>query len=223
MIVAERLNQIRKSKKLSQGDIEKRTGLLHCYISRVENGHMIPAIEAGEKMARTMEIPMYQFYDGDEKPPVLKLADSEIGWGTKGKDAKTLDRFRRLLRRTSPADQNEFVTQSDNHHAECYVTGLSDSTIFEERVIQECDRWLKGEPDAEVTEPTDFYLALKLIKAAIIQAKTSYTVQGAIAEYSRYVGLVPADQRTRYDARWQASRKDSSSWTPVQPFNLNRT
>src|SRR5579864_320285 len=45
MIVGERLKTIRETKKLSQGDIERRTGLLRCYISRVENGHTVPAIE----------------------------------------------------------------------------------------------------------------------------------------------------------------------------------
>jgi transcriptional regulator with XRE-family HTH domain len=58
-------------KRLSQGDIEKRTGLLRCYISRVENGHTVPAIETLEKLARAMEVPPYQlFYDGD-KPSKL--------------------------------------------------------------------------------------------------------------------------------------------------------
>ena len=72
MVIADRLRALREEKKLSQGDIEKRTGLLRCYISRVENGHTIPAIETLEKMARAMEVPLYQlFYDGDEKPPKL--------------------------------------------------------------------------------------------------------------------------------------------------------
>jgi len=110
MIITERLKEIRKSKKLSQGDIEKRTGLLRCYISRVENGHTVPAIETLEKLANAMEIPMYKlFYDGDEKPPVFKMPQSETGWGTTGEDAKTLGRFRRLLQRTSPADQHLLI------------------------------------------------------------------------------------------------------------------
>ena len=45
MIIGDRLRQLREEKQLSQGDIEKRTGLLRCYISRVENGHTVPAIE----------------------------------------------------------------------------------------------------------------------------------------------------------------------------------
>ncbi len=48
MIIGDRLRALREDKKLSQGDIEKRTGLLRCYISRVENGHGIPAIETLE-------------------------------------------------------------------------------------------------------------------------------------------------------------------------------
>ena len=44
MIIGDRLRAMREEKKLSQGDIEKRTGLLRCYISRVENGHTVPAI-----------------------------------------------------------------------------------------------------------------------------------------------------------------------------------
>ena len=93
MIIGDRLRALREDKKFSQGDIEKRTGLLRCYISRVENGHTVPAIETLEKMARALEVPLYQlFYDGEE-PPVLpnllkrKSAD-EIVWGSAGKEAR---------------------------------------------------------------------------------------------------------------------------------------
>jgi transcriptional regulator with XRE-family HTH domain len=105
MVIAERLKSLREQKKMSQGDIEKRTGLLRCYISRVENGHTVPAIETLEKMARAMEVPMYVlFYDG-EKPPAPELPKIGGGnWGSSGRDARTLGRFRRLLRRTSKAD-----------------------------------------------------------------------------------------------------------------------
>ena len=74
MIIGDRLREMREAKQFSQCDIEKRTGLLRCYISRVENGHTVPAIETLEKMARALEIPMYQFfYDSDEPPNVLNL------------------------------------------------------------------------------------------------------------------------------------------------------
>jgi len=110
VIIGDRLRSIREDKKLSQGDVEKRTGLLRCYISRVENGHTVPAVETIEKFARALEIPMYQlFYDGD-KPPALpnlprrKTAD-EIAWGSTGKDARYLSRFRRLLAKTTDRDR----------------------------------------------------------------------------------------------------------------------
>jgi len=68
MIIGDRLRALREEKKLSQGDIEKRTGLLRCYISRVENGHTVPAIETLEKLARALECPLYQlFYDGESR------------------------------------------------------------------------------------------------------------------------------------------------------------
>jgi transcriptional regulator with XRE-family HTH domain len=51
------------------GDIEKRMGLLRYYVSRVEHGHTVPAIETLEKIARALECPLYQlFYEGEEPP-----------------------------------------------------------------------------------------------------------------------------------------------------------
>jgi len=55
MVICYRLRTLREGKKLSQGDIEKRTRLLRCYISRVENGHTVPTVETLEKMARALE------------------------------------------------------------------------------------------------------------------------------------------------------------------------
>ena len=79
MDIAERLHELRESKNLSQGDIEKRTGLLRCYISRVENGHTVPSIETLEKLARALEVPMYQlFYDGEEPPAMPDLFESAL-------------------------------------------------------------------------------------------------------------------------------------------------
>ncbi len=110
MIIGDRLRALREEKKLSQGDIEKRTGLLRCYISRVENGHTVPAIETLEKMARALEVPLYQlFYDGEEPPelpnlPKRKTSD-EIAWGSSGKQARFLTRFRRVLSRVDDGDR----------------------------------------------------------------------------------------------------------------------
>ncbi len=110
MVIADRLKELREEKHLSQGDIEKRTGLLRCYISRVENGHTIPAIETLEKLARALEIPMYQlFYDGEEPPALPKLPKrntaEDTAWGNEGKDGRVLHRFRALLGRIKKSDR----------------------------------------------------------------------------------------------------------------------
>jgi transcriptional regulator with XRE-family HTH domain len=70
----------RLQKGMSQGDIEKRTGLLRCYLSRVENGHTVPSIETLQKIAGALELPLSQMFD--EQPvrevPGLSLDEDEI-------------------------------------------------------------------------------------------------------------------------------------------------
>ena len=110
MIIGDRLREIRIQRDLTQGDVEQRTGLLSCYISRVENGHTIPSVETIEKFARALEIPLYQvFYDG-ETPlnlthlPGRKTSD-DLAWGSKGKDARFLNKLRGLLSKTGQEDR----------------------------------------------------------------------------------------------------------------------
>jgi transcriptional regulator with XRE-family HTH domain len=110
VIIGERLRALREEKKFSQGDIEKKTGLLRCYVSRVENGHTVPSVETLEKFARALEVPMYQlFYDGEEAPKLPNLPKrksvEDIAWGSNGKDARSLYQFRRLLARTEETDR----------------------------------------------------------------------------------------------------------------------
>ena len=110
MIIGDQLRAMREEKQLSQGDIEKRTGLLRCYISRVENGHTVPAIETLEKMARALEVPMYRlFYDGEEPPKLPNLpkrkSSDDIAWGSSGKDARYLGKLRRLLAKSEDGDR----------------------------------------------------------------------------------------------------------------------
>jgi transcriptional regulator with XRE-family HTH domain len=110
MIIGDRLRELREGKKLSQGDIEKRTGLLRCYISRVENGHTVPAIETLEKLARALEVPLYHlFYEGDQPPKLpnlLKRATSDaIVWGSSGKHAAYLHKLTKCLSKTGDPDR----------------------------------------------------------------------------------------------------------------------
>src|SRR5258708_5174040 len=117
MIIGDRLRTLREGKKFSQGDIEKKTGLLRCYVSRVENGHTVPSVETLEKFARALEVPMYQlFYDGEEPPklpnlPKRKSAD-DVAWGSRDKDAHLLAQFCRLFSRL---EDNDLVTHRVTH------------------------------------------------------------------------------------------------------------
>ena len=111
MIISDRLRAVREAKSLPQGDIEERTGWLRCYISRVENGDTVPAIETLEKIARALEVPLYQIFYGGEEPPELpnlpkRRTAADIAWGSSGKDARLLFRLRRLLSRVNQRDRN---------------------------------------------------------------------------------------------------------------------
>ena len=114
MIIADRLRTLREEKNFTQGEIETRTGLLRTYVSRVENGHAVPSVETLEKLARALEVPIYQlFYDGEEplklpNIPKRKTAD-DTAWGSTGKDARWLNKFRRLLSRTEERDRKVLI------------------------------------------------------------------------------------------------------------------
>ena len=110
MIVGERLRLLREDKKLSQGDIERRTGMLRCYISRVENGHTVPSVETLEKFARALEIPIYQLFYDEAEPPTIpsflkRKRPSETLWGDAGKSARFLVKLRRHLGTISEDDR----------------------------------------------------------------------------------------------------------------------
>ena len=109
MIVGERLRALREDKNFSQAEVEKRTGLMRCYISRVEHGHTVPAVETLEKFARALEVPMYQlFHDGEYPPELPNLPTRKNGneWGSKGKDARLLSQFSRLFGNMKKDDLN---------------------------------------------------------------------------------------------------------------------
>ena len=119
MVIGERLRELRESKKLSQGDIEKRTGLLRCYTSRVENGHTVPSIETLEKYARALGVPLYRlFYEGTEAhklPSLPKHSTRNVdSWGSSGTDARMLNRFRKLLERTKERDRKLLLFTAQN-------------------------------------------------------------------------------------------------------------
>jgi transcriptional regulator with XRE-family HTH domain len=114
MVIGNRLRILRTDKKLSQGDMEHRTGLLRCYISRVENGHTVPSVDTLEKLARALDMPLYRLlYDGETPPKPVRSRFKDVHdklWGADGKDARSLTRLRTYLSRMN--DRNRAILMS---------------------------------------------------------------------------------------------------------------
>jgi len=106
MVIGDRLKTLREAKNFSQGDIEKKTGLLRCYVSRVENGHTVPAVETLEKFARALELPLYHLmFDGDEPPPLPKSANPKVDSLESSRQGKML--MRKLVPLLAKMSQDE--------------------------------------------------------------------------------------------------------------------
>src|SRR5713226_9398743 len=108
MLISARLRALREAKNLSQADIERRSGLVRPYLSRIENGHTIPSLATLEKLARALEVPLYQmFYEGEKPPELPPLRKRKAGerslWGSSGKEARYLHKLRGLLGRMKHA------------------------------------------------------------------------------------------------------------------------
>jgi transcriptional regulator with XRE-family HTH domain len=104
MVIGERIRAVREIKNLSQGDIEKRSGLLRCYISRVENGHTVPSLETLERFASALEVPLHElFYDGEMPPVAHMLSAEEIA--LQQERQSTLGRFAELFQKLTTQDK----------------------------------------------------------------------------------------------------------------------
>jgi len=120
MLIGIRLRQLREQKQMSQGDIEERTGLLRCYVSRVENGHTVPSLETLMRFAGVLDVPLYQlFYSGDEAPPTPNLMprkslDELVGGnggnGDNGGDTQFVLKLRNLLSRLTEPDRDAILS-----------------------------------------------------------------------------------------------------------------
>ena len=105
MQIGAKLRELRLAKNLSQGDIQKRTGLFRCYTSRVEHGHTVPSIETLEKYAHALEIPLYRLFTEEDLVKMPKLRqpkDDSSSWGTKERDA-----FQTLAKALSRMDEQD--------------------------------------------------------------------------------------------------------------------
>jgi transcriptional regulator with XRE-family HTH domain len=76
MNIGKRLRTLREAKGLSQGDIERRSGLLRSYISRVESGYTAPSLPTLEKFARALEVEPYQLlFESGGQPKSPRIPD----------------------------------------------------------------------------------------------------------------------------------------------------
>ena len=111
MVIGIRLKKLREDRSLSQGDIEKRTGLLRCYISRVENGHTVPSLETLERLAAALEIPLHQlFYEGDGEPALPNLSKRQsteelVLDAEQEKELRFFEKVERLLAKIDEKDR----------------------------------------------------------------------------------------------------------------------
>jgi transcriptional regulator with XRE-family HTH domain len=117
MSIGARIRELREEKGLSQGDIEKATGLLRCYTSRVENGHTVPSLETLERFASALGVPLYHlFYKGEEPPPTpnlmsrRSLEELAAAPGDEGADARFLLNLQALLDRILEPDREVLLS-----------------------------------------------------------------------------------------------------------------
>jgi len=117
MVIGTRLRALREERGMSQGDVEKSTGLLRCYISRIENGHTIPSLETLERFAGALDVPLYKLFfsgDGDATTPNLlpregldQLAEQP---GKAGEEARFMLQFKTVLAQLGEPDRDVLLT-----------------------------------------------------------------------------------------------------------------
>lgn len=101
MLIGQRLRSLRKAKKLSQRDVERRSGLLNVHISKIENGHIVPSIVTLERLARALDVPVQQLLDDKGGPAEFPKSSSPrktpgLVFPTTHEGARFLDKLRRL-------------------------------------------------------------------------------------------------------------------------------
>jgi transcriptional regulator with XRE-family HTH domain len=115
MQIGTKLRELRIAKNLSQGDIQKRTGLFRCYTSRIEHGHTVPSIETLEKYAHALEIPLYRLFTDEDSVKMAKLpqlkGDRSL-WGVRGKERDAFQKLAKALARMDEQDRKLLLSMA---------------------------------------------------------------------------------------------------------------
>lgn len=116
--IGKRLRQLREERNLSQGDIERQTGLYRSYISRVEAGHMRPALATLERFAGALDVPLYWlFCDGTGRVPATRtdhrsMVDPADGTPS-GPHARFLAQIQQIWKRMNEQDRRLLLGVAD--------------------------------------------------------------------------------------------------------------
>ncbi len=99
MNIGHTIRLFRLNRGMSQGDIERRTGLLPSYLSRIEHGHTVPSLDTLARIATALDVPIAQFFRDGFRPSVLPTTTPETRFlGQIRKYAKALgDNERKLI------------------------------------------------------------------------------------------------------------------------------
>jgi len=79
MDIGRKIRTLREAKGYSQGDVERRSGLLRSYISRVEGGYTAPSLVTLEKFAKALDVQPYQFlFNSGGRPRAISIPSHPV-------------------------------------------------------------------------------------------------------------------------------------------------
>lgn len=107
MSVGKRIKSLREQKGLSQRDVEEKTGMLRCYISRAENDRLMPSLDNLEKFARALEVPLYfLFYESETIQPRANVSiDRQMD--------NAMRQFARIARHLGPTERQVLLRTAE--------------------------------------------------------------------------------------------------------------
>jgi transcriptional regulator with XRE-family HTH domain len=93
---------------LSQGEIEERTGLLRCYVSRVEGGYTVPSVDTLEKFAAALAVPLHAIFLRGKSSGVLPISKAKPP--RHAEIDPYSEKLRRLVNRMDARDRDTFLS-----------------------------------------------------------------------------------------------------------------
>lgn len=73
-MIGDKIREIRKTKGMTMNDLAAGAGVTPSYISQVERNVVEPSVATLQRIAQTLEMPMFAFFDEEFKEPVIVRA-----------------------------------------------------------------------------------------------------------------------------------------------------